>query len=170
MGILNDRAGNDRYRGTRYNMGFTAHQAVGVFLDDNGDDHYLTTHFVAMGMAWDESATLFVDGGGNDRYVAPGFAFGAAAMNGFALFIDRDGSDSYLGTPPGAVHGNSYHGGSSMGAFIDLGQGTDDFGPKRHTGQIDCSPTHACFADGPDLPTLVRQASEPAPAATATAP
>jgi len=150
LGILNDRAGDDRYRGSRYNMGFTAHQAVGIFLDDAGDDRYHTSHFVAMGMAWDESCTLFIDRAGDDVYVAPGFALGASAMNGFTLFVDADGSDRYQGVPPAAVHGNSYHGGTSIGYFLDLGAGTDEFS-KREAGQIAVGGEHWFFADAPTV-------------------
>lgn len=125
MGIQQDQAGNDRYRGSRYNQGFTAHQAVGVFLDDAGDDAYWQLHHVAQGMSWDESCTLFVEGAGDDVYHAPGFAFGTAAMNGFVLFKDLAGADRYAGAVPGGVSGNAYHGGSSVGYFLDLGPGDD---------------------------------------------
>ena len=150
MGILNDRGnGADRYRGSRYNIGFTAHQAVGIFIDEGGDDHYLTTHYVAMGMAWDESCTLFIDQRGDDTYVAPHFAFGASAMNGFALFIDADGSDRYVGSRPAKVYGNSYHKGTSIGYFLDLGKGKDVFGSNRKEGEISAEDDHAFFVDGP---------------------
>jgi len=152
MGILNDRGnGADRYRGSRYNIGFTAHQAVGIFIDEGGDDHYLTTHYVAMGMAWDESCTLFIDRCGDDTYVAPSFAFGAAAMNGFALFIDADGSDRYVGSKPARVYGNSYHKGTSIGYFLDLGKGKDVFGGSRKEGEISAEDDHAFFVDGLSL-------------------
>ena len=150
MGILNDRGnGADRYRGSRYNIGFTAHQAIGIFIDEGGGDHYLTTHYVGMGMAWDESCTLFIDQRGDDTYVAPHFAFGASAMNGFALFIDADGSDRYVGSRPAKVYGNSYHKGTSIGYFLDLGKGKDVFGSNRKEGEISAEDDHAFFVDGP---------------------
>lgn len=150
MGILNNRAGHDRYSGSRYGMGFTAHQAVGVFLDDAGDDVYETSHFVAMGMAWDESCTLFVDRSGDDLYTAHGFAFGAAAMNGFALFIEGGGTDRFVGVKPGAVHGNSYHGGSSIAYFLGLGDGSNTY-PHRVSGEISVDGDNAFFVDSPSI-------------------
>jgi hypothetical protein len=154
IGILNNRAGNDRYRGSRYNMGFSAHQAVGIFLDDGGDDHYQSSHFVGLGMAWDESNTLFVDRSGNDVYIGPGFAFGAAAMNGFALFIDGGGADRYVGVRPGAVHGNSYHGGTSIGYFLSLGSGENEFS-GRSTGEIAAEGERAFFVDAPSIDAAI---------------
>ena len=161
LGILNDRAGDDHYRGSRYNMGFTAHQAVGVFLDDAGNDHYYTCHFVAMGMAWDESNTLFVDRAGDDVYFAPGFAFGTSAMNGFTLFEDGGGSDKYVGARPAGVSGNSYHNGTSIGYFLDLGAGKDEFN-QRQEGEISAGPeapnpdaAHWFFVDSPSADEAV---------------
>jgi len=152
MGILNDRGdGADRYRGTRYNIGFTAHQAVGVFIDEGGDDHYLTTHSVAMGAAWDESCTLFIDRRGDDTYVGPHYALAATGMNGFAICIDADGADRYVGTRPAKVYGNTYHGGTSVGYFLDLGQGEDVFGGGRREGEISADADHAFFVDVPSL-------------------
>lgn len=150
MGILNNRAGNDRYRGSRYNMGFSAHQAVGVFLEDGGDDHYETSHFVALGMAWDESVTLFIDRSGDDVYIAPGFAFGAAAMNGLALFVDGGGDDRFEGAKPAAIHGNSYHGGTSIGFFLALGEGKNGY-HRRETGEMAAEGRHAFFVDAPSI-------------------
>ncbi|MBT3375224.1 MAG: hypothetical protein HN742_12345 [Lentisphaerae bacterium] len=151
LGILRDRDGHDRYRGSRYNMGFTAHQAVGVFIDDRGNDHYATSHFVAMGMAWDESSTLFLDGEGDDTYVAPGFAFAAGAMNGFALFEDSAGADHYVGVRPASKYGNRYHDGTSVGLFMDLGDGEDVFSGGRQAGEIDAGPEHTFFVDAPTV-------------------
>ncbi len=150
LGILNNRAGNDRYRGSRYGMGFTAHQAVGIFLDDGGDDHYHISHFVGIGMAWDESNTLFIDRSGDDVYIAPSFAFGAAAQNGFALFIDGGGKDRYIGTQPAADRGNRYHGGTSIGYFLSLGEGEDQF-PDRRPGELSSELAHSFFVDSPSI-------------------
>ena len=147
LGILRDRAGNDSYRGSRYNMGFTAHQAAGIFIDDSGNDHYATSHYVALGMSWDESCTVFVDGAGDDEYVAPGFALGAAAMNGFTLFEDRAGADRYVGAKAAGEYGNRYHGGTSVGMFLDLGPGEDQHSGKRQGGEISTGPEHAFFID-----------------------
>ena len=56
----------DHYIGSRYDQGFAAHQAVGTFLEDGGDDRYRTRNAVNAGLAWDECVTLFRDAGGSD--------------------------------------------------------------------------------------------------------
>jgi hypothetical protein len=158
IGIVNDRGnGSDKYRGTRYNMGFTAHQAVGIFIEDGGNDNYLSTHFVASGMAWDESTTLLLDRGGDDTYTSPGFAHSASAMNGFTMFIDRDGADRYIGQTPAQTHGNSYHKGTSIAYFLDLGGGIDDFGTERQAGEVYTADEHAFFIDAPSIPAALEK-------------
>ena len=157
LGILHNRGGDDSYRGSRYNMGFTAHQAVGVFLDDGGDDRYETSHYVALGMAWDESVTLFADRAGDDTYLAPGFAYAAAAQNGFALFIEGGGNDTLGGTQPARIHGNSYHGGSSLAVFLGLGGGTRAY-PQRRPGEIAAGDTgEAFFVDSPAIEAAIQR-------------
>ncbi|MCF7855321.1 MAG: hypothetical protein K9N51_11030 [Candidatus Pacebacteria bacterium] len=157
LGILRDRKGNDRYRGSRYNMGFTAHQAGGIFMDDTGNDRYATSHYVALGMAWDESCTVFLEGTGDDEYVAPGFALGAAAMNGYVLFKDSAGSDTYVGTKAAGKYGNHYHNGTSVGMFFDLGPGEDRHSGGRNPGDIDAGPEHAFFIDAPSVKDAIQQ-------------
>ena len=160
LGILRDRSGSDSYRGSRYNMGFTAHQAAGVFIDDAGDDHYATSHYVALGMAWDESCTVFLDRAGDDEYVAPGFALGAAAMNGFALFQDRAGVDRYVGAKAAGEYGNHYHGGTSIGMFMDLGPDEDAHSRGRENGDLRAGPEHAFFIDAPSIQDALRRLRE----------
>lgn len=127
FGFVHNAAGNDRYVGSRYNQGFCAHQAVGVFLDDAGDDIYDTRQGVAQGLAWDECATIFIDGGGDDVYHGgTGFSQGASAHNAICVFWDKGGDDVY-DYPPGQARagGNDYHGGTSLSIFIDSGGGRD---------------------------------------------
>ena len=103
LGILHARgAEGDVYIGSRYNQGFTAHQAVGVFLEDGGDDLYTTRQAVAQGLAWDECVTVF------DRRRRATTSTRAAAASrraprrttAFCLFRDRGGRDTY-DYPPG---------------------------------------------------------------------
>ncbi len=127
FGFIHSAAGNDRYVGSRYNQGFCAHQAVGVFLDDAGNDVYDTRQGVAQGLAWDECATIFIDGGGDDIYHGgTGFSQGASAHNAICVFWDKGGDDVY-DYPPGQARagGNDYHGGTSLSIFIDSGGGRD---------------------------------------------
>ena len=147
LGLLHDRAGNDHYQGSRYNQGFTAHQAIGAFLDDAGNDDYYTPLFVAMGLAWDESVTIFTDRAGDDRYQGNGHLFGVGSMNGLTLFTEGGGSDRFSGGRPGENSGNSYHGGCSLGFFLDLGAGEDEFGKGRERGAVAVDKDFAFFAD-----------------------
>ncbi|MBN2082560.1 PDZ domain-containing protein [bacterium] len=153
LGFFHDRGWeNDRYLGSRYNQGFCAHQAVGVFLEDGGDDWYSTRQAVAQGLAWDECATVFIDYAGDDVYQGgTGFSQGASAHNAFCLMWDRGGRDSYL-YPPGQARagGNDYHGGTSLSLFIDEG-GADDFynSAGSANGLITGWPEYGFFADLP---------------------
>jgi hypothetical protein len=141
---------NDVYVGSRYNQGFTAHQALGVFIEEGGDDLYTTRQGVAQGLAWDESVTLFVDEGGNDIYRGGSFfSLGAAAHNSVCLFFDRGGRDLYdYASGPARAGGNSYHGGTSFALFVDEGGDDDRYtaeaagnGLERH------EPEHGFFLD-----------------------
>lgn len=127
-GFYQDTAqSNDKYIGSRYNQGFCAHQAVGVFLEDGGDDYYHTRQAVAQGLAWDECTTVFIDANGNDRYEGGGgFSQGASAHNAICIMWDKAGKDTYV-YPAGQARagGNDYHGGTSLSLFIDEGGKVD---------------------------------------------
>jgi hypothetical protein len=129
-GFMHDRGWEgDRYLGSRYNQGFCAHEAVGVFLEEGGDDYYTTRQAVAQGLAWDECCTTFIDYAGDDRYEGgTGFSQGASAHNALCLFWDRGGRDAYV-YPSGQARagGNDYHGGTSLSLFIDEGGAEDSY-------------------------------------------
>ncbi len=163
---------SDSYIGSRYNQGFSAHQAVGVFIEEGGDDFYTTRQAVAQGLAWDECVTLFVDQGGDDTYQGGGgFSLGAAAHNSFCFFFDLQGRDAYEFLPgPARAGGNDYHGGASFALFVDEQGGDDRYTApwagntmKRH------EPEHGFFLDlGPagygDLPGPIRPSPQRQPA------
>lgn len=135
-------------------MGWSAHQALGSFLEDGGDDRYATRHGVICGLAWDESATVFVDRGGDDRYDTGFFSLGASAHNAVCVFADLGGRDRYRGAPPGRVGGNDYHGGTSWSSFVDAGGEADDYGPPTDAvdygdDRVRTGPEHWGFADLP---------------------
>lgn len=135
VGLLRDASGDDRYIGSRYNQGFSAHQAVGIFEDYAGNDRYETRQGVAQGLAWDQSVTWFIDHGGDDSYDGGEFFSQAAvAHNAITVFVDAGGKDRYRYEPGQAkTGGNDYHGGGSLGLFIDAGGGDDDYGdPARN--------------------------------------
>lgn len=148
----------DTYIGSRYNQGFTAHQAAGAFLEDGGDDLYTTRQAVAQGLAWDECITLFVDAGGNDTYQGGGgFSLGASAHNSVCLFVDRGGVDRYDYAPgPGLAGGNDYHGGRSLSVFVDEGGGADLYEPAAPGNDARrVRPEHGLVLD---LPSTVDEA------------
>ena len=152
-GIL-DAAGpeDDLYIGSRYNQGFSAHQAVGTFLEEGGNDRYTTRQGVAQGVAWDECVTLFIDSAGDDRYEGGQFfSQGAAAHNAICVFWDRAGRDTYVYPPgPAQAGGNDYHGGTSFALFIDAG-GADDVysGSRAANGATRYEPEHGWTLDLP---------------------
>jgi hypothetical protein len=142
----------DRYIGSRYNQGFTAHQAVGVFIEDGGDDVYTTRQAVAQGLAWDECVTVFDDAGGDDTYEGgSGFSQGASAHNSVCLFRDRGGRDTYGYTPGQALAGgNDYHGGTSLSLFVDEGGAEDLYNSTAsRNGACRLRPQHGFFLDLP---------------------
>lgn len=152
LGWLHDAEGDDHYVGSRYNQGFCAHQAVGCFLEDWGEDWYQTRQGVAQGLAWDECVTMFVEGGGDDRYEGgTGFSQGASAHNSLCVFRDRGGEDAY-DYPPGQARagGNDYHGGTSLSLFIDEGGENDAYNWEQSANSIiKWWPEYGIFCDLP---------------------
>ena len=112
FGMLIDHLGSDLYRGDHFAQGFTAHQAAGVLIDVAGDDCYWSTTSAAQGAAWDTATSLLVDGAGNDTYRGGPLSQGSAAQQGIAALCDLDGSDHYGATHTlvqGESCGNEYH-------------------------------------------------------------
>jgi hypothetical protein len=117
----------DRYEGSRYSLGFSAHSALGSLWEDGGDDIYRGWVGAQLSAAWDLSVTSFLDEAGDDRYEpGPGFSVGASAHNGFSLFVDGGGEDSYR-VGPGKAGPNTYHSGESLSIFVDAGGHTDRY-------------------------------------------
>lgn len=127
--LYNDGKQNDIYRGSRYTQGFSAHQAIGLFYEAGGNDHYLSPSFVGQGIAWDLSVTLFADKEGKDFYKTCEHCLGVGSQNSLALFEDLGGEDTYggEGLPYSSKRYNDYHGGSSLGVFLDQGGAVDKY-------------------------------------------
>ena len=141
---------NDVYIGSRYNQGFSAHQAIGVFLEEGGNDFYTTRHGVAQGLAWDECVTLFIDRNGNDIYEGGHFfSQGASAHNSVCFFVDRAGRDEYRYAPGPARSGaNTYHGGTSLSLFLDSGFQEDLYTSEHARNRaVLYKPEHGFFLD-----------------------
>jgi len=153
FGVLHN-AGKERdvYIGSRYAQGFGCHQAAGAFIDAGGNDLYTTRLAVAQGLAWDESVGLFIDVEGDDRYEGGGFSQGASAMNGWTIFIDRSGKDTYLYTDQARAGSNTYHDGTSLSFFLDLG-GQQDHYPHKTNNSIVTGGERSIFADLPGTVT-----------------
>ena len=98
-------------------------------MDRKGHDTYLTDKHAICGAAWDRSVAYFEDTMGNDTYKSPGpFSFGAVDHNGIAFHLDFSGQDSYANSFY-TTQSNSYHGGSSLGIFVNL-KGKDNYPPS----------------------------------------
>ncbi len=141
---------DDVYIGSRYNQGFSAHQAVGVFLEEGGNDLYHTRQSVAQGLAWDECCTIFIDYSGDDTYQGGGgFSQGASAHNAICVMWDRAGQDTYeYAAGQARAGGNDYHGGTSLSLFIDEGGELDVYDSKRSANDmVTAWPEHGFFAD-----------------------
>lgn len=140
---------DDSYIGSRYNQGFAAHAALGTFIEEGGDDSYVTRDGVIAGLAWDECVTYFLDAGGNDTYVANYFSLGASAHNAVSLFVDAGGRDRYEGQQVARAGGNDYHGGTSFSLFLDVGPGRDTYEGIFASGMIETNGEHGVAIDLP---------------------
>ncbi|MDF1798753.1 MAG: PDZ domain-containing protein [Planctomycetota bacterium] len=146
-GLWSHGDADDSYIGSRYDQGFSAHQAVGYFLEAGGDDSYTTRHAVAHGLAWDECVTWFEDRSGADRYRGGSFSLGAAAHNSICVFHERGGVDTYLWDRLGAAGSNEYHGGTSLGWFQDEGGDADVYLDPARDSSTRQGPLHGFFRD-----------------------
>jgi len=132
FGFLYDGGGDDSYRSFWWGPGASAHMGVALFLEDGGDDDlYVTRASGTWGFDWGSS--WVVDTGGNDRYGGH-IHYGEAYTFGHSYFLDLAGDDAYnTGLAPrgdalfGAVRVGS-PGRRQVGAFLDLGSGTDTYG------------------------------------------
>jgi hypothetical protein len=148
VGLARDFAGNDQRLGAtrvafdgkprterrfqRFGSGWGCHYAVGVLIDDAGDDVYGGT-IMGTGFAWDCAVGYLLDFGGNDRYEAAGGGTqGNGAQAGLGVLFDYDGDDVYLGYGQGhASPSISYHRlpecGGNFSFLVDYG-GEDKYG------------------------------------------
>ena len=147
-GICNDRGDeSDFYMGTRYSNGFAAHQALGAFIEQGGNDVYRTLHCVSLGISWDETVVLFVDDQGDDYYHSgEGTSYSAAYQNGICFFFDRNGNDTYHAIPPVPVSYNNYHLGTSLAVFVDSGSGNDKY-LERQNNSVKAQSGDGIFID-----------------------
>ena len=148
FGALFDRGTRgDEYIGSRYNQGFSAHQAAGYFHEFGGDDTYRTRFAVAPALAWDECVTFFRDDQGNDSYQGGSFSMAASAHNSLAVFWDLDGEDEYRWKALAEADKNEYHGGTSLAYFLDAGGDRDTYEGDQRNDSTSTSQAHGFFVD-----------------------
>lgn len=148
LGFARDFGGNDRRLGAtakafnggprtqesfqRFGNGFGCHYALGICIDDQGNDSYNGT-IMGLGFGWDLSLGALCDFGGNDRYEATGGGTqGNGAQGSIGIIFEYDGDDVYLGYGQAFANtGITYHPASECGGnfsfVIDYG-GKDSYG------------------------------------------
>jgi hypothetical protein len=122
LGVLMDDDGNDSLKAHQYAQGAGVHFAVGMLLDGGGDDVRVSKG-VSQGCGHDGAFGLFVDADGNDHNIAVDMSAGAGSANGLGVMIDAAGDDVHEMTNHAMTlgHGDMRRDRASMGFFLDLG-------------------------------------------------
>ncbi len=120
-GVLMDDEGRDRLKAYQYAQGAGIHFAVGTLLDEAGDDVRLSKG-VSQGCGHDGGFGLFVDALGNDHNTAVDMSAGAGSANGLGIMVDFAGDDVHdMGNHAMTLgHGDMRRDRASMGFFLDL--------------------------------------------------
>jgi len=126
VGALLDEGGNDVYNAVYYPQGSGIHLACGYLVDGGGDDVYYSRNGPGQGAGHDWGLGMLVDQGGNDAYSIHG-GNGLALSNSVALFVDSSGDDRYERNE-GQNYGNATlaRGTGGIGLFLDAG-GKDSY-------------------------------------------
>ena len=155
-GFARDFAGNDQRVGAtrtvfdgskrteprflRYGIGYGCHYAIGVVIDDAGNDLW-GGDMAGLGFAWDLSFGGTFDFSGADHYTAVGGAAqGEAANCGVAVLFDAAGNDKYEGATQGLSQPPTEKSDLSVGTgdfsfVVDLA-GNDTYGSKVTNGGV----------------------------------
>jgi hypothetical protein len=136
FGILrNGGKESDTYIGSRYGQGCSAHSAVGILLEEGGDDRYSGLQGALQSAAWDMSISALIDYEGDDQYQTPHqfFSLSSANHNGFSLFYDLKGTDTYTAQPKIHKPNNTYHEGTSLSLFVDPSGQADFYEAEPYT-------------------------------------
>jgi hypothetical protein len=100
--------------------------AVGVLLDRAGDDRY-SLWGVGQGCGHDLSLGALIDGGGDDVYQAVWLAQGAGSANGVGVLDEAMGNDRYTAVRDDTQgFGSTYRDHGSIGLLLDR-TGTDQY-------------------------------------------
>ncbi|HZM34083.1 MAG TPA: hypothetical protein VFC18_06255, partial [Burkholderiales bacterium] len=144
VGLLWDRAGNDRYaasgvpdphgrgsilsgaQGAAFGFRTALGGGVGILREERGDDRY-EAHMFAQGSGYYYGAGLLWDEEGNDRYSAVRYAQGNGAHQALGVLREESGADSYT---------LSYGVGQGMGLDLAVGVLVDAAGDDRYDGGV----------------------------------
>jgi hypothetical protein len=120
-GMLIDEAGNDVYNAVYYPQGSGIHLACGVLYDAGGNDAYYSRNGPGQGAGHDWGMGVLIDGAGNDAYSIHG-GNGLGLSNSVGLFVDRGGDDRYERNES-QNYGNAAFSRSTggIGLFLDCG-------------------------------------------------
>ncbi|MCB9744780.1 MAG: hypothetical protein H6740_19455 [Alphaproteobacteria bacterium] len=99
LGVAADASGDDQWDGLFYTTGAGVHWAMGVALDAEGDDRWgqsLEAWQSVLGLGHDLGVGLVVDGEGADTWTGPDRSLGAGKCHGLGLMVEWSGDDSYV--------------------------------------------------------------------------
>ncbi|MGQ0546756.1 MAG: hypothetical protein ACT4P3_15705 [Betaproteobacteria bacterium] len=143
LGLLWDRAGNDRYavagavdphnrgllsgaQGAAFGWRTARGGGIGILRDERGDDRYQAEMF-AQGSGYYYGVGLLWDEGGDDRYRAVRYAQGSGAHEAVGVLRDESGVDAYE-----LAHGA----GQGMGLDLAVGVLVDGGGDDRYAARF----------------------------------
>ena len=124
----------------------SAHFAVGVLVDRDGDDVYTANQNMSQGAGHDTGVGVLIDDAGDDLYRGSPLGLGAANDAGVGLFIDKTGDDRYE-TPPSDCLGWANPSAGYRAVFRSYGLFFDLSGRDTYVG-LDGRPGRAGAGDG----------------------
>ncbi|MFT3765544.1 MAG: hypothetical protein QM820_08525 [Minicystis sp.] len=134
IGMLLEGGGDDQYDALWYIQGSTAHFALSIFLESGGDDRYdlgVQPAAMSIGVGHDFSASIHLDEGGNDQYRAPGLSLGSGNINGIGCLINAGGDDVFEAAGDPTLGAGNY---SAEAPYGEDRQGAPTIGIFVHTG------------------------------------
>jgi tetratricopeptide (TPR) repeat protein len=145
VGILLDRAGNDRYRAAGWTTtGGSYLMSLGALIDDGGNDHY--TCGTGLGSGIHLTNAIFIDTQGDDTYDAGFRCGGSAGDRSVAMFFDEAGDDLYRGrTSNWGTACKPY----AYSLFVDAA-GDDVYDAQRPDGEIRFNLWHSFGGNWPE--------------------
>ncbi len=157
LGLLLDNAGNDFYNAVYYPQGSGIHLAGGFLYDEAGEDSYYSKHGPGQGAGHDFGVGFLIDGAGNDHYSIEG-GNGLGLTNSVGIFLDKSGNDRYEnGTNSNYGYGKKARSSGSIGLFID-GAGQDFYPHQSMQDSLDWE--QGLYGIGRDLKPLSQESEK----------